>query len=109
MVYEKGNVVQANNDESKKNKQREDRRRFRGFASMPRSRVIEIAKLGGKVRAKQLGHDGYVELGKLGGKARSTQLTHDDYVAMGRKGGLGNARRIKKQKSLMSEMKYAPL
>ena len=59
----------------------------RGFASMPREKVIEIAKKGGQARAEQLGHEGYVELGHKGGEARAGQLGHEGYVQMGRKGG----------------------
>lgn len=95
-------IYDANKDE-KVNK--EDRRKFRGFASMPRSKVVAIAKIGGWVRSKQLGHNGYVELGRVGGRVRSSQLTHEDYVKMGRNGGLGNARRIKIKKRLLEEIK----
>jgi general stress protein YciG len=75
--------------------------KFRGFASMPKEKVVATAKSGGQARAKQLGHVGYVELGRRGGRKRSMQLTHEGFVEMGRKGGLSNGARIrlKRQKA----------
>jgi general stress protein YciG len=69
--------------------------KVRGFASMPKKRVLEIARLGGLARCEQLGHSGYVELGRKGGTKRSQQLTHQQYVKMGRKGGLRKKIRLR--------------
>lgn len=68
--------------------QKEDRRKMRGFASMPKERVLEIARFGGRRRSQQLGREGYVGIGRKGGRVRAAQLGHDGYVSMGRKGGL---------------------
>lgn len=67
---------------------RESRIKLRGFASMSREKMLMTAKAGGRVRAEQLGHDGYVALGRKGGAVRAMQLGHAGFVEMGRKGGL---------------------
>lgn len=67
---------------------KENRKKMRGFASMSKERVLEVARFGGKIRAQQLGRDGYVEIGRKGGRVRAVQLGHDGYVSMGKKGGL---------------------
>ena len=59
----------------------------KGFGSMSQAKIEEIAKKGGKARAAQLGHDGFVALGRKGGKTRVAQLGHDGFVELGRKGG----------------------
>jgi general stress protein YciG len=59
----------------------------KGFASMPKEQVQEIARKGGEARAEQLGHEGYVELGHKGGEARAAQAGHEGMAEMGRKGG----------------------
>ena len=48
----------------------------RGFASMPKERVQQIAQMGGKARKQELGHQGYVELGRKGGMAHGSAHTH---------------------------------
>jgi general stress protein YciG len=80
------------------NAPKESRIRFRGFASMPKEKVITTARSGGLARAKQLGHAGYVELGRRGGRMRSSQLTHEGFVEMGRKGGLSSKGKSKSPK-----------
>lgn len=67
---------------------RESRIRFRGFASMPREKVLRTARAGGRIRAKQLGHEGYVALGRKGGAMRAMQLGTGGFREMGRKGGV---------------------
>lgn len=67
---------------------KENRIKFRGFASMSKEKISEAARSGGKHRAKQLGHDGYVVLGRKGGMVRASQLGHDGFVEIGRIGGL---------------------
>jgi general stress protein YciG len=34
---------------------------------------------GGRIRAQQLGHEGYVEMGKKGGQARAEQLAREGF------------------------------
>ena len=63
----------------------------KGFGSMTPAKIAEIAKKGGKARAKQLGHAGFVELGRKGGIARAKQLGHVGFVELGRKGGTARA------------------
>ncbi|MGI4850572.1 MAG: KGG domain-containing protein [Janthinobacterium lividum] len=63
----------------------------KGFGSMTPAKIAEIAKKGGKARAKQLGHAGFVELGRKGGIARAKQLGHAGFVELGRKGGAARA------------------
>ncbi|GHS95280.1 hypothetical protein AGMMS49949_09550 [Alphaproteobacteria bacterium] len=60
---------------------------LRGFASMTKERVLEIARFGGTARAQQLGREGYVQMGRKGGFTRSAQLGHEGYVNLGKKGG----------------------
>ncbi|MDR3285505.1 MAG: hypothetical protein LBS83_02360, partial [Holosporales bacterium] len=67
--------------------------KFRGFGSMSKEKIVQIAKAGGTSRAKQLGHKGYVELGRVGGKKRSSQLTHEELIEMGRKGGIASSKK----------------
>ncbi|MDR2463999.1 MAG: hypothetical protein LBD36_00045 [Holosporales bacterium] len=69
-------------------------KKVKGFASMPKDKVIEIAKLGGKTRAQQLGKTGYAVLGRKGGRVRVTQMSHQKYVLMGRRGGLQRNKKI---------------
>lgn len=57
-----------------------------GFAAMPEEKRRQIAKLGGRKRAEQLGIGGYSSLGRKGGRARSAQLGYDGYVALGKWG-----------------------
>lgn len=81
-------VTKVEGSENKGSVIKESRIHFRGFASMPRDKIVETARAGGLARSRQLGHAGYVALGKLGGRVRSMQLTHEGFVEMGRKGGL---------------------
>jgi hypothetical protein len=60
----------------------------KGFATMSRERVVEIARLGGLGRVKQLGQGGFASLGRKGGRTRAKQLSHADYVSLGKRGGL---------------------
>jgi general stress protein YciG len=60
----------------------------KGFAAMSKERVIEIARLGGLGRVKQLGRNGFASLGRKGGRTRAKQMSHADYVSMGKRGGL---------------------
>ena len=41
----------------------------RGFASMPREKVQEIASKGGHASAEKAGHEGMAERGRKGGRA----------------------------------------
>lgn len=41
----------------------------KGFASMPKEKVKEIAHEGGKARAEQAGHEGMADMGRKGGAA----------------------------------------
>ena len=59
----------------------------KGFASMDKDKVEQIAHKGGEVRKEQLGHEGYVEMGRKGGQTRKEQLGHEGYSEMGHKGG----------------------
>ncbi len=59
----------------------------RGFASMDKKRVSNIAQKGGETRKQQLGSEGYSQLGQKGGEARKEQLGTEGYAEMGRKGG----------------------
>jgi hypothetical protein len=60
----------------------------KGFATMSKERVVEIARLGGLGRMKQLGQGGFASLGRKGGRTRAKQMSHADYVLMGKRGGL---------------------
>jgi hypothetical protein len=75
------------------------KKNLRGFALMSKLRISEVAKLGGLVRARQLGRAGYVEIGRRGGLTRARQLGHDGYVSMGRKGGLSRKKARKKREN----------
>ena len=59
----------------------------KGFASMDKDKVQEIASKGGHARADELGHEGLSELGRKGGEARKQELGPEGYAEMGRKGG----------------------
>jgi Small hydrophilic plant seed protein. len=79
--------TQKNQKNQSTNKKQSSGTENRGFASMPREKVSEIASKGGKARAKELGHKGYSEMGKVGGKARAEQLGPEGYAEMGKAGG----------------------
>lgn len=78
----------------------------RGFASMDRKRVQEIARKGGEARKQQLGPKGYAEMGHKGGERRALQLGHEGYAAMGRKGGKNSHRSssVKKNEPIEEEV-----
>lgn len=61
---------------------------LRGFAAMSREKVVQIARLGGIRRSKQIGPDGFAALGRKGGRMRAGQMDHAGYVSMGQRGGL---------------------
>lgn len=63
------------------------KRSARGFASMPKEKVIQAAIKGGKIRAEHAGHEGMSAIGKKGGEARKLELGTIGYSKMGRKGG----------------------
>ncbi|MDR1597598.1 MAG: hypothetical protein LBR89_01530 [Holosporales bacterium] len=70
---------------------------LRGFAAMPKDKVCEIARLGGRRRAMQVEQGGYVTLGRKGGRVRATQMSHGEFVAMGRMGGLSHREKATKR------------
>lgn len=70
----------------------------RGFASMPRDKVVLVARKGGITRAEKAGSEGMSALGKKGGEARKAKLGSIGYSELGKKGG---RRTHKSKKSIM--------
>lgn len=58
----------------------------KGFGSMDKEHVKDIAKKGGEARKEQLGPEGYSEMGRKGGEARKEQIGPGGYAEMGHKG-----------------------
>lgn len=85
-------------------KRKRSRIRFRGFASMPKDKVIMSARIGGRVRAVQLGSEGFAALGRKGGINRALQIGRQGLVELGRRGGARKHRLTDEELSQAAEL-----
>jgi general stress protein YciG len=70
----------------------ESRVKFRGFGSMPKSKLTQIARDGGLARLAQIGRKGYAEIGKKNGFG---SMPKRKVAEIGRIGGLARWHKLK--------------